>query len=266
VLPQALYAAVARNRSYIYSGPQEVLYDVTSGDNDYTPSGYSDGLYPATAGYDLTTGLGTPDVMGLNASATAYSTYYPGYTAMICQQLATRGLKVTGVSPAAGKAGASATVTIHGTGFLPVIGANFVREYSGSTLLATLGASCSTTACTVTVPGETARTVDLRVSVEDSAFTAAAAPDRYTYASAPHVTALSPAKGTHNGGTKVTIKGTSLIGVRSVTFGGKPGTAVVVTGTASLTVTVPKGTKGTKAKVIITAAGGTSNAVFYQYT
>jgi len=267
VLPQALYAAAARERSYIYSGgPQEALYDVTGGDNDYTPSGYSGGRYPATPGYDMATGLGTPYVTGLSPSGTAYSTYYPGYTAMICQQLATRTLNVKGVSPAAGKAGAAATVTIHGTGFLPIAGADLVREYSGATLLATLTPSCTITACTVTLPAEAARTVDLRVSVEDSAYTAAAPPDRYTYAGTPHITALSPTSGTHNGGTKVVIKGTSLIGVTSVTFGGSPGGRVTVTGTTSLTVIAPKGTKGTKVKVAITAAGGTSNTAYYTYS
>jgi hypothetical protein len=182
VLPQALYAAAARHRSYIYSGgPQEALFDVTSGNNDYSPSGYTGGLYPATAGYDLATGLGTPDVTGFTGTHFKYSTYYPGYTALVCRQLATRRLKVTSVSPARGKAGAAAKVTIHGTGFLPIPGADRVREYSGATVLATLTPSCTATACTLTLPKETARTVDLRVSVEDTAYTPPVPADRYTY-------------------------------------------------------------------------------------
>ena len=267
VLPQALYAAAARDHSYIYAGgPQEALDDVTGGDNDYTPSGYADGRYPATAGYDMATGLGTPYVTGLSPSGTAYSTYYPGYTAMVCQQLATRTLKVTGVSPAAGKAGTAVTVTIHGTGFLPIGGADIVREYSGATLLASRTPSCTLTACTVTLPAERARTVDLRVSVEDSPYSAAAAPDHYTYAGAPRSTALSPVTGTHKGGTKVTIKGTNLIGVTSVTFGGSAGGKITVTGTTSLTVIAPQGAKGAKVSVVVSAAGGTSNALAYRYT
>jgi hypothetical protein len=47
--------------------------------------------------------------------------------------------------------------------------------------LATLTPACTITACTVTLPAETARTVDLRVSAESSAYTAAVAADRFTY-------------------------------------------------------------------------------------
>ena len=39
-----------------------------------------------------------------------------------------------------------------------------------------------------------------------------------------------------------------------------------MSGTGTLTVTAPKGTKGAKVKVTITAAGGTSNTVLYLYT
>lgn len=88
----------------------------------------------------------------------------------------------------------------------------------------------------------------------------------YLYADTPHITSISPTRGTHNGGTKVTIKGSNFAGVRSVTFGGKAGTHITVSGTGTLTVVTPKGTKGAKVKVVITAAGGTSNTVLYLYT
>jgi subtilase family serine protease len=181
VLPQALYAAVAGAHSYVYGGSREVLYDVKSGNDDYTPSGYGGGLYPATAGYDMATGLGTPVVGGLSGSAA--STYYPGFTALICRQLATRKLAVTTVSPATGRDGASVRVTIGGSGFLPVAGADLVREYQGTKLLATVTGSCTISACTVTLPAESARAVSLAVSVEDSA-NSAPVPFTYTAATA----------------------------------------------------------------------------------
>jgi subtilase family serine protease len=233
VFPQALYFMAAADAPSIYSGTYpQVLRDITSGNNDWTPGGYAGGLYPATKGYDLASGLGAPIAFGISPS-NSYSTYYPGYTALMCEVTATRltSYKVTSVSPDSGAAGKTAKVTVHGSGFLPIAGADLLRVYSGSTVLATLTPSCTTTACSVTLPAESARTVDLRVSVEDGVYTGATTSDRYTYVNAPHISSISPSHGTRSGGTKVTLKGT----------------------------------KGAKVKVVITAADGTSNTVIYLY-
>ncbi len=269
VFPQALYFVAAADATSIYSGAYpQVLRDITSGNNDYTPGGYTGGLYQATTGYDLASGLGAPIAFGVSPT-NYYSTYYPGYTALMCEVTATRltSRQVTSVVPSSGSAGKTATVTVHGSGFLPIAGADLLRVYSGSTVLATLTPSCTTTACTVTLPAESARTVDLRVSVEDGAYTAAATGDRYTYRNPPppHITSISPSHGTRSGGTKVTIKGASFTGVKSVTFGGRAGTHIAVSGTATLTVLAPSGTEGATVKVVISAAGGVSNAASYLY-
>ena len=87
-----------------------------------------------------------------------------------------------------------------------------------------------------------------------------------TYLNAPHITSISPSKGTINGGTKVTIKGANFIGVKSVTFNAKAGTHLSVSGTGSLTVIAPKGPAKVRIKVVVSAAGGTSNWVLYAYT
>jgi hypothetical protein len=269
VYPLALYDATAINSAYIYDDPiPEILRDVTSGNNDYTPSGYTGGLYPAGAGYDLASGLGTPIVAGEDASLAA-STYYPGYAAWMCEVTATqlRSAAVTSVSPSSGAAGKAVTVTVHGSGFLPIAGADRIGVYSGSTLLTTLTPSCTTTACTVTLPAEPAQTVDLRASAEDQPYTAATSGDRFTYSSvaAPHVSSISPTRGTSKGGTKVTISGSGFTGVKSVTFGGKAGTGVTVQNSGSLTVLAPSGTEGATVKVVVSTAGGTSNAASYLY-
>jgi hypothetical protein len=280
--PQVIYAAAGREHSYIYGSQLHALYDVlpvgtitnpetgvgtatVPKTNDYLPSGYTGGLFPVTTGDDIATGLGTPLVNGANG--TSLSTYNPGYTALVCQQAHTNTLKVTSVSPNSGKANTSVKVTIKGTGFLTTGGAMRVRLYHGTTALTTLTPSCATTtACTVTLPKEAAMTVDLRVSSEMAAYTAAVSGDRYVYANAPKITSYSPTKGSHLGGTKVTIKGANFIGVKSVTFNGKAGTQVTVSGTTTLTVIAPAGTKGATVKLVINAAGGTSNSVAYQYT
>ena len=269
VLPQGLYTSVANDHAYIYPSSDqqipEALADITSGNNDYTPSGYDGGLYPAGAGYDEASGLGAPLVTGLNGSSRP-SMFYPGLAALMCKYYSTKlkSVAVTSVVPSAGPAGHSATVTVHGSGFLPIAGADMAVV--GSTLIP---ANCTTTtSCKVTVPAKSASTINIQISAEDFAPSPITTADRYRYAAAPTVTSLSPAKGSHKGGTKVTIHGSNFIGVASVHFGSKPATSLKVISATEVTVTAPAGT-GT-VHVTVTAAGGTSSATSsagkYQYT
>jgi hypothetical protein len=265
LLPQALYAAVAQSASYIYGATSvpEVLRDVISGNNDYTPSGDYSGDYSAGTGFDLASGLGTPVVPGYRGGRP--STYNPGLTALMCRQLATRHLKIAGIA-GAGPANTAVRVSLHATGLLPVAGADLVRVYSGSTLLATSAPPCTQSACTVTLPKEPAGTVvALAVSTEDGPYTSPVVASALTYVNAPRITSIVPSRGTINGGTKVTIKGTSFVGVEAVTFNGKAGTHLSASGTGSLTVIAPKGPAKVRIKVVVTAAGGTSNWVLYTY-
>jgi len=259
VLPEGLYAAVGADHSYIYPASPglapEVLGDIASGNNDYTPSGYTGGLFPAGTGYDEASGLGVPLVTGLDASAHP-SMFYPGLTALMCAVYATKltSVTVTSVSPNRGPAGHAATVTVHGTGFLPIAGADMAVV--GSKLIA---AHCtSTTACTVTLPAMAAGTINIQMSAEDFAPSSVTTADRYQYVAAPGLTSLSPTRGPTKGGTKVTIHGTNFIGVRAVHFGAKLGTNVKVISATQITVTAPAGT-GT-VHVTVTAAGGTTSS------
>lgn len=272
VLPQGLYFVVGEDAGYIYpsssSQVPEVLFDITSGNNDYTPSGYTGGLYPAGTGFDEATGLGVPLVTGINGGLRP-SNFFPGLTALMCKIFSTKLTKVTvtGVSPKAGPAGHTTTVTVHGTGFLPIAGADMALI--GSTRIA---AKCTTTtSCTVTVPAKPAgTTINIRISAEDFAPSAVTAADRFQYVAAPTLSSLSPKKGTHKGGTKVTIHGTHFTGVRSVHFGGKLATHVTVVSATEITVTAPAGTKGKTVHVTVSAAGGTTSSTSaagkYTYT
>ncbi|MHB1928282.1 MAG: S8 family serine peptidase [Acidimicrobiales bacterium] len=191
VLATTLYATAAANAAPIYGrgGSYEALYDVTSGNNDYSPSGYSGGLYPAGAGFDEASGLGTPVLGGLTPAG-APSTFYPGLAALMCWSAATARptVTLTGVSPAQGASNGPTPVTITGTGFLPVAGADEVDVGTR-----TVPASCpSTTSCTAVLPAGSAGTVDLRVLVEDLAESPVDASDRFTYGAVPQVTVSSP--------------------------------------------------------------------------
>ena len=174
-LPQGLYPIAA---SPYYPN---AFNDVTSGNNDYTPSGYSGGAYPATSGYDMASGLGTPQLMDYSSTGTP-SYFYPGLAALQCYAYRASGYAdtVTSVSPNSAFYSAGATVTIQGTGFVPVAGADLV--VAGSVQVA---ASCSsTTTCTVTLPPAASQgTVDLRVEVEDLAESAVTTSDQFTWTS-----------------------------------------------------------------------------------
>jgi subtilase family serine protease len=180
-LPQNLYRAVAAHHSYVYGRTPQVVRDITSGNNDYTPSGYTGGLYPATKGYDMASGLGTPMVSGLLGKD--WYVYRAGLTQVLCHETATRlkTVKVSRVVPNSGKAGKKVKVTVHGTGFLPVSYADKAEIVSGRKVLASVYAFCSTTACRVTLPAESARTVQIQIyasSLWPSRLTRA---DRFTY-------------------------------------------------------------------------------------
>jgi subtilase family serine protease len=265
VFPQALYGMVSARHSYIYGSSPNALVDITSGNNDYTDSGYTGGLYPATKGYDMASGLGVPVVTGYSGSNT--STFYPGFTALMCRELAKKltSVKVTSVSPNVGPTAKKATVTVHGSGFLPISGADVAHVYSGSKVIATAGATCkTTTACTVTLPAESARTVDVVITAEDFWSSARTSADHYRYVGAPHISSRSPTQGTHKGGTKITIHGSNFVGVKSVHFGSKTGSKLKVVSSTEITVVTPAET-GT-VKVTVTAGGGTSNSVTYKFT
>jgi subtilase family serine protease len=183
-LPQNLYNAVAAYHSYVYSpSSPQVVKDITSGNNDYTPSGYTGGLYPSTKGYDMASGLGAPMVSGL--SDHEWYVFLAGLTQLLCHQSATKltTLKVTSVTPSSGPAGKPAKVTVHGTGFLPIAFADKAEVLSGTKVLATSYATCTTTACTVSLPAEPAQTVNIKIYAESLWSSSLTAADRYTYTS-----------------------------------------------------------------------------------
>ncbi|HVD03820.1 MAG TPA: fibronectin type III domain-containing protein, partial [Candidatus Dormibacteraeota bacterium] len=171
-LPQGLYSIAA---SSYYAN---AFNDVTSGNNDYTPSGYTGGLYPATPGYDMATGLGTPAVMDYSAGTPSY--FIPGLAALQCYTYRSTSYAdtITSVTPSTGSESTPTSVTIAGTGFLPIAGADMLTV--GTTQVA---ASCSsTTACTAVIPAShVVEKVDLRMTVESLAESAVTSADQFSW-------------------------------------------------------------------------------------
>jgi subtilase family serine protease len=162
-LPQNIYKSVAAYHSYVYGKTSQVVRDVTSGNNDYTPSGYTGGLYRATRGYDMASGLGTPMASG-NSNHSWY-VFLAGLTQVLCHETATRSTKVsiTRLSRDSGPAGKKTKITVTGHGFLPIRYADQAWIISGSKVLAKVYTFCSTTKCTVTLPSESAKTVEIKI-------------------------------------------------------------------------------------------------------
>jgi hypothetical protein len=243
VLPEGLYAT-ADFGSFYYG---LAFWDIKTGNNDYTPSGYSGDLYPATKGYDMASGLGSPYL--------AYSgNYYPGLAAQMCWEYGTKltSTHITGVSPEEGPSSRSTSVTITGSGFLPIAGAD---QLEVGTKWITV--SCTTTArCTGTLPATKPGTDNLVMSVEDMNLSPVTVHDRHTFVAAPTVTKVTPTSGPKKGGTKVTIRGSNFVGTVSVHFGAKRATGVQVLSSSEITVTAPPGS-GT-VYVTVSAVGGSS--------
>ena len=181
VLPQDLYTIASLGTSFYALA----FNDITMGNNDYLPSGYSAGLYPATAGYDMASGLGSMKLAH-------QGNFAPGLAAQICFSSATQLVttSITGVSPDVGSSAISTPVTITGSGFLPITGADELEVGPQS-----VAVSCSTTTqCTATLPPTEPGTVDLVMSVEDMTSSPIASSDEFTFTApeSPVVSVTSP--------------------------------------------------------------------------
>ncbi len=76
------------------------------------------------------------------------------------------------------------------------------------------------------------------------------------------VTSVSPTSGPAAGGTVVTINGTNLDGVTSVTFGGTAGTALTIVSREQIRVTTPAKTAGGHAISVVDDSGTVAAGTF----
>ncbi|MBV9292184.1 MAG: IPT/TIG domain-containing protein, partial [Frankiales bacterium] len=155
---------------------------------------------------------------------------------------------VSGVSPNAGPTAGGTVVTITGSNFTADATVKFGGTLSGSVafnsstqLTATAPAGSGTVHVTVSNPGGTSGT---------------SSADQFTYNGVPTVTGVSPSAGPTAGGTVVTITGTNFVNGATVSFGGSPGTSVIVNSATCLSAPSPAGS-GT-VHVTVTTPGGTS--------
>jgi PKD repeat protein len=162
---------------------------------------------------------------------------------------------VTSISPAAGPTGGNTVVTITGTGFTGVSGVKF-----GSTNAKSYTVNSATSISATSPAGTAGTTVDITV-ITPGGTSATSNNDKFTYAAAPTVTAISPTAGATTGGTSVTITGTGFSSgtyytTTAVKFGSTAATTFTVNSATSITATSPAGS-GT-VDVTVTTPGGTS--------
>ncbi|NEW99898.1 transporter [Rhodopseudomonas sp. BR0G17] len=155
---------------------------------------------------------------------------------------------ITGISPSSGSTGGATSVTISGTN---LSGVTSVTVGGAS---ATLGTNTSTS-IVITTPSGTAGARDVVVTTAGGSATATGG---FTYVAPPSIGSISPGSGPATGGTSVTISGTNLSGVTSVTVGGASATLGTNTST-SIIITTPSGTAGAR-DVVVTTAGGSATS------
>jgi hypothetical protein len=204
----------------------------------------------ARTGYDGPTGAGTPD--GIAA-------FKPPASPPVV---------VTSVSPASGTVSGGTPITITGTGF--VAGATVeIGQGNGAgptAIPASKVVVVSPTEITATTGGS-AKAGTWNLFVIDSGGTSPAnTGDDYTYNTTPTISSVSPASGTVNGGTPITITGTNFVAGVAVEIGqgsgpgltAIPASKVVVVSPTEITATTGGSAKAGTWNLFVIDSGGTS--------
>lgn len=138
----------------------------------------------------------------------------------------------------------------------------------GTAPVAGADVSASQASLTVTLAGAGTQTVHASYSGDATYFPSAS---DYVFttvaprAAAPAVTRISPARGTHLGGTLVAITGRNFTDVTAIRIGGVLMRSVHCSSSTSCTAVTPRGT-GTKAIRVTTAAGTSAPVAADRFT
>jgi IPT/TIG domain/Putative Ig domain len=147
------------------------------------------------------------------------------------------GISITGVQPRGGDPAGGTTVTINGTYFLT--GASVLFD----TLPATSINYVSSQQITAISPAHAAGNVAITVQNPNQGQTATLK-SAYNYTLGPIINSASPNQGPISGGTAVTLSGSALDTVTSITFGGVTGTVQSQTPSQLVAVTPPASATG----------------------
>jgi hypothetical protein len=224
--------------------------DITSGNTDIF--GLDNGkLFPASTGYDITTGLGSPQLTGPGGTpGLAY--YLCSYGASVSRPV------VTGLSPAVLPL-AGGSVRISGSGFEPKSGAavtaitvgdrqiptSAITVAGDKTLRATFPPAAETLPPSAPKPQDGSGPALVTVSMSDGTSSTAGAASTIEYvdgrnsAPMPSITGLSPTGGSETAPKPITILGSGFTGATKVTFGGVPAASFHVLSANEISATPP---------------------------
>jgi uncharacterized repeat protein (TIGR01451 family) len=161
---------------------------------------------------------------------------------------------ITSISPTSGPAAGGTSVTITGMNFKSGATVTFGGNPGTSVVVV------SATSITVVTPTMTAGPVNVVVINPDGQTAMSASGFTAVAATSPTITSISPMSGPAAGGTSVTITGMNFKSGATVTFGGNPGTSVVVVSATSITVVTPTMTAGPVNIVVINPDGQTATS------
>jgi Pro-kumamolisin, activation domain/IPT/TIG domain len=241
-----LYAVASNPAHYAAS-----FTDVATGNNDIYHLDH--GLvFPATAGYDLTTGLGSPQLTGPDGSA--------GLAYYLCSFAAAPARPaVTGLSPTYGSTAGGERVTITGNGFesggvpdvagVEVGGAQLASSaftVNGPTsITATLPPARETLPPNAPAPQDGAGPADVIVTATGGESSAPGPSSIFEYVDTsatgvvPSITAVIPFGGLKGAPGTATVLGSGFSGATTVTFGGVPARSFTVDGPNQITAAPP---------------------------
>jgi hypothetical protein len=163
---------------------------------------------------------------------------------------------VTAVSPNYGVTTGAENITITGLRLTGATGA----KIAGSACTSFVVVNDTTITCTT--PSGSAATTTVVVTGADGSTASVA----YTYQAAPTFTSITPALGTHLGGTPVAIAGTGFAAGTTFTVGGTIATSIVVVSSVSVTGVTPAGSAGAQDVVVTNSAGSATGTGAFTYT
>jgi len=164
---------------------------------------------------------------------------------------------LTSLLPTSGPAGGFTQVTLTGTGFAGAAAVTFEGVPALNFQVV------SGTAITATTPGgPVGNKADVVVTDAEGSTTKV---DAFTYTAnpAPNIGSVFPNVGGIQGGTEVTVFGSAVVGVTSITFGGAPGTNLDVVSATEINVVTPPHAAG---PVDVVAIGNGSDTVVNAFT
>lgn len=208
-------------------------------------------IIPTTAAFQALTSTVTFRIYAFGAQFSGHHTSLTGF-----KLTAKNPLTITSLSSNAGPTAGGQSVIISGADL-----ANATSVTFGGTAAPITAGSNTATDLTVVTPAKSAGTVNVVVTTPNGSVTLTGA---YRYLAAPTISSITPNSGPAAGGQSVTITGTNLANVSSVTFDGLPAAPTANTAT-SITVVTPPHIAGAVNVVVNTAGGSATSSNGYTY-